>query len=211
MLLLLLPLMALSLNACASGTSHSGAESSPAGSSSMAQMDHSADMSMDLGPQDESFDLRFIDAMIPHHEGAVIMAEEVLQKSSRPELQQLARDIIAAQQQEIAQMQEWRSRWYPKADPTPVMWHAEANHMMPMTEEIRNQMRMSGDLGAADAGFDGRFLDAMIPHHEGALVMAQQALEKSDRPEIRQLAQNILDSQQREIAQMQQWKRELLP
>jgi uncharacterized protein (DUF305 family) len=48
----------------------------------------------------------------------------------------------------------------------------------------------------------------MIPHHEGALVMAKDALAKSDRPEIKQLAQAILDSQQREIDQMQQWKKE---
>jgi len=37
--------------------------------------------------------------------------------------------------------------------------------------------------------------------------MAQQALEKSDRPEIKQLAQNIVDSQQKEIDQMNQWKK----
>jgi uncharacterized protein (DUF305 family) len=38
--------------------------------------------------------------------------------------------------------------------------------------------------------------------------MAQQALEKSDRPEIKALAQNIIDSQRQEINQMKQWKQQ---
>ncbi len=68
-------------------------------------------------------------------------------------------------------------------------------------------MMMSQDLGAADDKFDLRFLDAMIPHHEGALVMAKDAISKSTRPEVKQLNQNILTSQQAEITQMQQWRK----
>lgn len=59
----------------------------------------------------------------------------------------------------------------------------------------------------ADAGFDLRFLDAMIPHHEGAVVMAKEALAKSKRPEVKKLAQNIIASQQVEIKEMQGWKK----
>jgi uncharacterized protein (DUF305 family) len=80
--------------------------------------------------------------------------------------------------------------------------------MMPMTEEMRSSMMMSGDLGAADDQFDLCFINAMIPHHQGAIDMAQQALEKSDRAEIKELTQNIIDSQQKEIDQMQQWRKD---
>lgn len=164
-------------------------------------------MNMSLGPKDEYFDLRFIDAMIPHHQGAVMMAQEALQKSSHPEVKQLAEAIIQAQQQEISQMQSWRKAWYPNVDATPMMYDSQMGHMMPMSEAMRSSMMMQGDLGAADSQFDLRFLNAMIPHHEGALTMAQEALEKSSRPEIKQLAQAILDSQQQEINQMNQWKK----
>ena len=54
----------------------------------------------------------FIVMMIPHHEGAVTMAQDVLKKSQRPQIQQLAKEIISAQQKEIAQMQQWRKAWY---------------------------------------------------------------------------------------------------
>jgi len=41
-------------------------------------------MSEELGPADNQFDLRFLNAMIPHHEGAVNMAQEALNKSQHP-------------------------------------------------------------------------------------------------------------------------------
>ncbi|WP_148203221.1 DUF305 domain-containing protein [Synechococcus sp. JA-3-3Ab] len=160
-----------------------------------------------LGPADESFDLRFLDAMILHHEGAVSMAAEALQKSRRREIRQLAKDILAAQSQEIKQMQGWRLSWYPLAPQEPVMWHEEMGHQMAMTPEMISAMRMDTDLGAADPEFDLRFLQAMIQHHEGALVMAREALEKSKCPEIRQLATAIVTTQQAEIEQMRAWQK----
>ncbi|MDX2240365.1 MAG: DUF305 domain-containing protein [Leptolyngbyaceae cyanobacterium bins.302] len=167
-------------------------------------MDHSR---MDLGPADAEFDLRFIDSMIPHHEGAVVMAKAAQQQSKRPEIQKLAADIIKAQDKEIAQMQQWRTAWYPKAPSTPVAWHAKMGHSMAMSADQIKAMRMDMDLGAADADFDKRFIDAMIPHHEGAVVMANDAWQKSKRPEIQKLAQEIIGSQKNEIEQMQQWRK----
>jgi uncharacterized protein (DUF305 family) len=165
-------------------------------------------MMMDLGPKDAEFDLRFIDGMIVHHQGAVTMAAAALQNSQRPEIKQLAQAIIAAQEKEIEQMQQWRQAWYPDASAEPVMYHAQMGHSMAMSAEMQAQMRMDGDLGAADDKFDLRFLDGMIPHHEGALVMADQVLKNSDRPELKQLANDILTSQQAEIDQMKQWKKD---
>ncbi len=167
--------------------------------------------SMSLGPADESFDLRFIDAMVPHHEGAVLMAEEALEKSQRPEIRQLAESILAAQSEEIEQMQAWRLSWYPEAPRYPLMWHEEMGHMMAMTPEVLSEMRMDSDLGSADAQFDRRFIEAMILHHEGAVLMAEEALEKSQRPEILQLAAAIVASQQAEIDQMRSWREQWYP
>ena len=61
------------------------------------------------------FEKAFIDGMIVHHEGAVAMAQMVLQKSQRPELVQLAHDIIAAQTREINMMHEWNTEWFGSA------------------------------------------------------------------------------------------------
>lgn len=169
-------------------------------------INHDHQMSMDLGPADADYDLRFIDGMVLHHQGAVNMAKEVLNKSQRPEMKKLAQDIIAAQNREINQMKQWRKTWYPEAPSTPVAYHAAMGHSMAMTPEQMQSMMMSQNLGAGDNQFDLRFIDGMIPHHEGALVMAQDALSKSKRSEIKKLSQDILTSQQKEIDQMKQWR-----
>jgi uncharacterized protein (DUF305 family) len=146
--------------------------------------------------------------MIPHHQGALVMAQEVLEKSKRPELIKLAKGIISDQKKEIAQMQQWRKQWYPKASATPIMWHTAMNHEMAMTAEHKQSMMMSMSLGKADAGFDRRFLDAMIPHHQGAVTMGQDLLLKSKRPQMQKLARDIIKSQQAEIDMMTQWQKE---
>ena len=163
---------------------------------------------MDVGPADANYDLRFIDSMLPHHQGALVMAQSAIQKSKRPELVKFAKNIITEQKKEIAQMQQWRKQWYPTASATPIMWHAEMNHEMPMTTAHKESMMMNMSLGEADAGFDKRFLDAMIPHHQGAVTMAKDSLKKSKRPELQKLAQNIMASQQAEISQMTRWQQQ---
>jgi uncharacterized protein (DUF305 family) len=52
--------------------------------------------------------------MIPHHQGAVDMSKHALKHANRPELQKMAKEIIASQEKEIAQLKEWRKEWYGK-------------------------------------------------------------------------------------------------
>ena len=67
-----------------------------------------------LGGHDKEFELRFIDLMIPHHEGAIAMARHALEHASRPEIKQMAEKAIEQQQKEIDQMKKWRKDWYGK-------------------------------------------------------------------------------------------------
>ncbi|HEY9301815.1 MAG TPA: DUF305 domain-containing protein, partial [Phormidium sp.] len=147
-------------------------------------MNHSMDM--DLGPADANYDLRFIDGMRLHHRGAIAMAKEAQQKSQRPEIKQLAKNIIIAQNREENELlRNWRKAWYPQASEEFVAYGGEGKSVVPMSKQQQQMMMMQEDLGAADAQFDRRFMDAMIVHHEGAVVMAQDALKKSKRPEIK--------------------------
>jgi len=70
------------------------------------------DMS-DLEAAREDFDRRFLAMMIPHHASAVMMADEVRLAEPRGQIDFLAREIMAAQAEEIGQMQRWREQWYP--------------------------------------------------------------------------------------------------
>lgn len=52
-----------------------------------------------------------------------------------------------------------------------------------------------------------QFIDGMIVHHQGAITMASEALTQATRPEVKDLAQKIVDAQQPEIEQLQGWRR----
>ena len=62
-----------------------------------------------------------------------------------------------------------------------------------------------------DEPFDAQFIDGMIRHHQGAVEMAQTALEQSDRVEVRELAEAIIAAQTPEIEQMTAWRTEWYP
>lgn len=136
------------------------------------------------------------------------MAKEAIQKSKRPEIKSLAQNIIVTQNREENELlAKWRKQWYPNVPQESVAYDAQTNKSVPMSTAQKDSMAMKMDLGAADDQFDLRFLNAMIPHHEGAIVMAKDTLQKSKRPEIKQLAQEIATSQQTEIDQMKQWRK----
>lgn len=155
-------------------------------SDTMGGMDHS--MTAD---SNQPLDAQFIDSMIVHHQGAVTMANEVLQKAEHPELKTFAEAIIAAQTQEISAMQGWRQAWYPDLPDTGGMGMGMGD------------MEISAD---ASKPFDQRFLEAMIAHHQGAIDMANMALQMNpEHPEIKTLSETIIQAQQAEIEQMQAW------
>src|SRR6266508_5461367 len=66
----------------------------------------------------------------------------------------------------------------------------------------RDQMR---SMTGANADFDRMFLQMMIPHHESAIAMAQQALAQAEHPEIKTLAQGIITTQRAEVGEMQRY------
>ncbi len=73
-----------------------------------------------------------------------------------------------------------------------------------------NQVGMMGMMGMNNSrlmsgGIDRNFIEQMIPHHESAIAMAKLAQQKSTRPEIKSLADNIKTSQTDEISSMKQW------
>ncbi len=57
-------------------------------------------------------DLAFIEAMITHHEGAIEMAEKIVTTTKRPELTEMAENIISTQRAEIETMNRWLNEWY---------------------------------------------------------------------------------------------------
>ncbi len=176
--------------------------------SKMPGMDGASGGSMNMGemarqmvaPNGEYSDAAFVDAMVPHHEGAVEMAQVALDNAEHEEIRTLSQDIISGQQAEIEQFGRIREG-------------LSGSAMEGMSEDDMNEAMGMTDAGelAQQRPFDRAFIDAMTPHHESAIEMANVALEESEDPEIREIAQGILDAQESEIAQMEQWRAEWYP
>jgi len=81
-------------------------------------------------------------------------------------------------------------------------YHATTGHSM---EDMMSHMN-AGLVGKTGSTFDQAFLEQMIIHHEGAVEMAELALESSERQEIRDLATAIVETQTTEINQMKDWQ-----
>lgn len=147
-------------------------------------------------------DQHFIIQMIPHHEGAIEMAQLALERSKRPEMRALANAIIEAQQKEIDDMRSWYGDWFGAEVPA---WSGFGGHGMGMM----HMGGMEGDTSilasVAEADFDRVFILQMIPHHEMAVMMASMLGATSERPEMQQLAENIITSQSEEIETMRGW------
>jgi uncharacterized protein (DUF305 family) len=153
--------------------------------------DPAADVGAGAGAE---FDRAFIDAMVPHHESALEMARSAKAAGlTEPELAQVADDILETQQGEIDRMKEWRSEWFGSSDVDP-----EGAAALGMSDE---QMGMAHDaddlLNSGDV--DSDFATMMIDHHQGAIEMAELALERAEHDELKELAEAIIDAQQREI------------
>lgn len=59
---------------------------------------------------------------------------------------------------------------------------------------------------SATTAFDQAFIDMMVPHHQSAIAMAVVALARAEHPEIATLAPQIIEAQEREIAQLRGWR-----
>jgi uncharacterized protein (DUF305 family) len=153
-------------------------------------------------PGDDSAEAGFARDMMVHHAQAVQMAEIVRDRTDSDAIRLLASDIALTQQAQIGIMQGWLQAWGLSITGTePAM--AWMGHPMdgPMpgmaTPEEINRL---GELPPDRA--DVLFLRLMIDHHQGAIPMSEAILKRSDRSEVRTLAQAIEKSQRAEIETM---------
>ncbi len=150
-------------------------------------------------------DVTFARDMIPHHRQAIAMAELAEGRAADPRVLDLAARIQASQDPEIETMTGWLQDW-----------DADGGHMdhgMGGMDHSEGGMMSAGDMhalmAATGAEFDRLFLSGMIVHHQGAVEMAAELSANGRNAEALALAESIRDSQNAEIAEMQQLLTEL--
>jgi uncharacterized protein (DUF305 family) len=114
-------------------------------------------------------DVRFMQGMIGHHLQAIDMVELLKTRTMRDDMKLLALRIEVSQNDEIAMMRRWL-REHGAPEPDPHAMHAHDAKLMPgmLTPEQMTQLT-----AAKGPEFDRLFLEFMIQHHEGALVMVK--------------------------------------
>lgn len=141
-------------------------------------------------------DVRFVQAMIPHHAQALTMTDLVPERTDIEAMHRLARRIEVSQRDEIAIMERWLER---RAEAVPEA-HLHGSLMPGMLTE-EELARLAAARGYE---FDRLFLEFMIRHHEGALVMVADLFSSGggQEAEIFQFASHVDADQRAEIARM---------
>ncbi len=137
-------------------------------------------------------DRAFTASMIPHHRSAVEMAAIARTEATSKFVKDLAADITRSQNAEIALMQRIDGR---------LAAAGVKKGTLPMDDhEMGLDMHASELRGAKP--FDAKFIEMMIPHHEGAVAMAKLELRDGRNAELKELSRDIITAQEREIAAM---------
>ena len=149
---------------------------------------------LELPPREGSAEVVFARDMIAHHEQAVQMALILRDRSQDATLRDFALDIILGQNGQIGQMQGWLSSYG-----VPLVGRDLPMRGMGEMMGMAKQTDVNALRTLEVPRLEERFLQLMISHHEGGVMMAEDALGRARRPEVRRLAQSIVDAQQSEI------------
>lgn len=135
-------------------------------------------------------DVQFIDFFVGHHKDAIEMAQMEVDMGSSEEVRAMATKMIEAQTAEIATMQAARKTLTGQADSPPAPMDM---HMMADMDAMKTMMGEE---------LDQTFLAHMIGHHAAALAPAHRAKAHLTTPALRDLADQIMSAQAKEIGEM---------
>jgi uncharacterized protein (DUF305 family) len=142
---------------------------------------------------DTPYDALFIDRMTIHALSTVDATNQCADAASRTDLADLCGAINASQQSYLSQMQQWRAAWYPDLPVTSGAGMTMASLVLP---------------DAQATAFDRRVVAALLPHYAGMLALAEHAQQNAEHDELRDLAAQMVTTQQERLAQMQEWQAE---
>ena len=147
-----------------------------------------------------SADVRFMQGMIGHHQQALEMTELLKTRTASEDMRKLAHRIELSQSDEIKMMQEWLTR-RGQTLPDPHAHH-KGGALMPGMLSAEEMGRLAATKGPE---FDRLFLEYMIKHHAGALVMVEELLAQpggGQESEINAFASDVDADQRMEIDRM---------
>lgn len=141
--------------------------------------------------------LYFIECMIPHHQAAIYMSENLLKYTTYQPLIDIANDIIRMQKRGIEQMIEI-------AKTTKGYCNSQNSIKMYLSKYLCITKNMVNRMETAPSGMNINlnFVNEMIPHHEGAIQMCNNLLQYDIDPRLAQVAKNIIKEQSNGVEEL---------
>jgi uncharacterized protein (DUF305 family) len=149
---------------------------------------------MEKAPMGQNPETAFLQQMIPHHQGAVEMAEYEIAHGKDSEMIQLAKSILIEQKSEIEQMKRWLSE-------SSLTHQVPDSYMSDMEKTMEIMMEAMPDESTRD-NTDRSFAAVMKPHHQAAIDMAKVLLRYEKDSIVSTYAKLLISNQQIEINQM---------
>lgn len=184
--------LAMVLAACGAGSESTEAAGSPTADTAQA----------DGAVVHNEADTEFVQMMIVHHEGAIEMADLIVERASAEQVRELGERVRDAQGPEIEQMTGWLESWGEES-PSGMDMGGMGHGGMDMGG-MDQQEAMEALEDAEGAEVDRLFLELMIEHHRGAIEMAQAQVDNGRNAAAIALAEDIIAAQEAEIAEMEQ-------
>jgi uncharacterized protein (DUF305 family) len=157
---------------------------------------------IELGDRDDTFDRTFMRHMREHHEVGLRLAELSTDRSTRVDVQELGRLMVANQSAEIDTLDGWWRRWFGgRIPPVPHEEHRQIPGM-PSAATMRQLEQFDG------AEFERRFFPVMIEHHRGAVLMADSAWRDAADVRLRIFAESLRHAQRGQIERMEELQKE---
>lgn len=165
--------------------------------------------------RDERAEVRFLEGMSDHHQMALDMALDCLEKAQSEAVLVLCQNVIDTQSAEIVQMQIWLADWYgiqyapmPMADiPTGEMESSTSDHAAHGDDIVTDPPMMMGMMAGFNrlegVDYEIAWLESMIDHHDDALHMSERILTRTLHEPLGEFAQTIIDAQTAEIELME--------
>lgn len=145
-----------------------------------------------------SISATFIQQMIPHHEAAIKMSENILQYTTDTAIENLAKNIIADQTKDIEKMKNMLDECS-ACDNSDV----DVNLYMREFSAIFDTMIRKMNAAPTTNNLNVDFLSEMIPHHEGAINMSKNVLKFEICDQLKSLAESIVLNQTAQLQLMQ--------
>lgn len=151
-----------------------------------------------------SITINFIECMIPHHQAAIYMCENLLKYTNYKPLEGIARNIITTQTRGIEQMKEI-------ARTTSGYCNSQSDiecYILKYLDITRNMIcRMKNS--ERSTNINCNFVSEMIPHHEGAIAMCNNLLQYRIDPRLKRVAESIIREQSEGVRQLKEVGRNL--